>query len=135
MIVRLFLAGIPMIVTYIIGVSLTGINAYELWYPTSPIMHTLGGFVTAWTIWTIIRLCIAKKHIVRAHTLFIQLAVIGGVLMVGVAWEWYEYILDVAFDTNHILGVGDTLIDLTMDTFGAIIYSIAILRVDKKEQF
>lgn len=121
---------IPMAGTYALGVGLDIVGAYEVWYPTSPIMHALGGFVTAWTVWHALKLALPTRALPK-HPLIRTLCVLGGVLLIGVLWEWYELILDILYDTGHIPGVGDTLIDLLMDSVGALVYSFATRTVDK----
>ena len=131
MIFRYLLALLPMIITYIIGISLTYIDAYEAWYGVSPIMHSIGGFVTAWTAWMIWNMHVSKDELGKLPWYVVVFVLSGIVLMIGVLWEWHELALDLIYGTSHILGIGDTLIDLTMDTFGAFVYSIFLARVDK----
>jgi hypothetical protein len=128
MIVRYILAFVPMGVTYVLGVVLDQFNVYDMWYPTSPIMHALGGFVTALTLWILIRLSISEQRLMQAPPILVQCTLIGGVVLVGIAWEWYEFILDILYHSGHILGVGDTLIDLTMDACGAFVYSSMLIK-------
>lgn len=120
----------PMLLTYILGNALDWVGAYDAWYGVSPIMHALGGFVTAWTIWQLVRI-FAYKSSKKLPAWSIHLLLLGGVLVVGIVWEWYEFVLELVFDADHILGIGDTLIDLTMDGVGALVYSFVRQRVDK----
>lgn len=131
MVLKYILVLIPMLITYLVGIWLTEVGAYEAWYTVSPIMHGIGGFVTAWTAWMIWNLHVPKKELQKFPRYVFIMILVGVVLFVGISWEWYEYILDVLYDTSHILGVGDTLLDLTMDTVGALVYSLFVLRVDK----
>lgn len=127
---RLLLLFIPMFVVYLLGVVLDHFEIYELWYGVSPIMHALGGFVTAWTVWQFIRI-LARKSVKNLPEWAIHLLLLGVVLTIGIAWEWYEFGLEVWFGADIILGIGDTLIDLTMDGVGALVYSFVRQRVDK----
>jgi len=83
-----------------------------------------------------------KNHYVpRIHTeipwlLYLSFA-LGFVMLVGVAWEWFEYILDAVFFTERFglrqqLGLADTLGDLVADTVGALFVAISMLVRERK---
>lgn len=127
---QLLLLLIPMLLTYLLGIGLDQFGIYELWYGVSPIMHAIGGFVTAWTVWQFVRI-FARKGVRKLPVWTVHLMLLGAVLTIGIAWEWYEFLLEIWFGADHILGIGDTLIDLTMDGVGALVYSFTRQRVDK----
>lgn len=123
--------GVPMLVVYLLGVLLAKHGVFELWYGVSPIMHALGGFVTAWTLWMLIRLN-GQWQLAAAYPRYIRVcASLGVVLSIGIVWEWHELVLELWTGTNHILGVTDTLIDLTMDGIGVLVYSYFFTHIDK----
>lgn len=122
---------IPMLLVYLLSQVFVRYDIFQLWYGVSPLMHALGGFVTAWTVWMLLRY---TKIIKKPSKLprFVRICVtIGIVLLIGILWEWYEFVLEVMTGANHILGVADTLVDLSMDTVGAIVYSYFFTDIDK----
>lgn len=132
MILTHILVLVPMAITYMIGVGLDDLGAYSAWYGTSPVMHSIGGFVTAWTVWAYTKLHV-KKTVLKKVPQFARIGyLVGATLIVGVLWEWHEYTLDVLYMAGHIPSIGDLLLDLTMDAFGAVVYSVALFRIDKK---
>src|SRR3989344_2301894 len=76
------------------------------------LMHFLaglgGGFVIVWLI--------SKKNFQNKK---IFLTVLISVMLVGVAWEIFEYIFDIAQSTENY--VADAFCDLLMDAFGAFV--------------
>lgn len=102
-------------------------------------MHFFGGYVIALLGlalfgWILDRLDIKPKRLVSgkyegfavARFLLEAVFIIGFVMIVGVAWEWYEFVFDqlrLAFSL-HIaqaqMGLADTMDDLVNDTLGAI---------------
>ncbi len=131
-VISLILIGLPMLVVYVLGVLLARYGVFSLWYGVSPLMHALGGFVTAWTMWMIIRYA-GEWPRVSAYPRYMRVcATLGGVLVIGIVWEWHELALELWTGTNHILGVTDTLMDLTMDGVGAVVYSYFFTHIDKQ---
>jgi hypothetical protein len=128
---RYFLYLIPLFITYTIGVLLSDLGIYELWYAVSPVMHSIGGFVTAWTVWMFAKPHISKKKLKHIPKFLIGALLVASTLIVGIGWEWHELILDLLYHQENILGVSDTLIDLTMDGLGAVVYSFSLLILDK----
>jgi hypothetical protein len=125
----LCLIGMPMLVVYVLGVVFARAGIFDLWYGVSPIMHALGGFVTAWTMWMLIWY---KRVGQLQYPRYVRVSTtIGVVLIIGIVWEWHELVLELWTGTNHILGVTDTLLDLTMDGVGALVYSYYFTDIDK----
>lgn len=124
--------GLPMLCTYLLSSLFVHVGVYDLWYGVSPIMHAFGGFITAWTLYMLMRLHSSRLSLVVIPVWARSAVLLSGVLMIGVVWEWYELILELRTGVNHILGVGDTLLDLTMDGVGALVYSLCVAYIDKK---
>lgn len=101
-------------------------------------MHFFGGYVMgllglAIFGWILLRLDIRPKRLISGQYQGSTLArffleavfVIGFAMIVGVAWEWYEFIFDqlrIAFSLHAApaqMGLADTMDDLLNDTLGA----------------
>lgn len=53
---------------------------------------------------------------------------VGCSLIVGMAWEWYEFLSDLYLGTHHQLSLADTMKDLALDALGGMIYGIFFAR-------
>ncbi len=98
-------------------------------------MHFLGGYVIALLGmalygWVSERVSIQGKRVDgagRALVLLEGVFVLGVVLAVGVAWEWYEFLFDqfamriVAEFGQAQMGLPDTMDDLLNDSLGALV--------------
>src|SRR3989338_7627615 len=85
----------------------------ELWFSMS--MHTLGGFVTAWSAANVYGLVKEKYRLsIKPFFLFVFF-LIGTTAIVGILWEVYEFISDVIAPFAVRLTLADTLLDLLMD--------------------
>ena len=89
-------------------------------------MHFLGGFIIA--IFTIFILySYSNFESLKKHKIFLISLIIGATLVVGLTWELWE--IFVGF-TNTFKDLDDTIMDVVMDTIGAlsaIYYSRKIL--------
>ncbi len=87
------------------------------WYDI--MMHFLGGAVVGGlAAWLVIRL---MPHISTRRLLGI---VLSAVIVVGVGWEVFEYIVGIY--ANEQSTIGDTTLDIIMDTVGAFCAYAAI---------
>ncbi|MDA0207786.1 MAG: hypothetical protein O3B64_00045 [bacterium] len=105
------------------------------WYVYVPwfdiLMHFLGGgfaMLLGFVFWDIF----VSAHLRRPRQngfRFMQFIVLLGIVgLVGIAWEWYEYLLDQAIGGIRQPSIGDTMSDFFFDlTGGAVLYSIALL--------
>lgn len=80
-------------------------------------MHFVGGLIVAWFVAEYFR---GERE--KMSKLASAVLIIGGAAIVGVGWEWFEWILDNFIFTEHQFmgGLDDTLFDLVMDLLGAI---------------
>ena len=118
----LFLGGIIVLISFLTA-----------WYfgPTSPIdwrvsnvLHFLGGIYAFFFIRFVFGFT-HKYH--KTETAFLMKIVIfaGGALILGVLWEWYEFIFIFQYGTFELSPKGitvyfDTMTDLMLDLLGAI---------------
>lgn len=101
-------------------------DAYAFFAPLDIPMHFLGGFVMA-LLGMAIHHSVIKKHKIKTipwwyHFLF----VLSFSLLIGVAWELYEFIFDHTVNLwfgwfRAQLSLSDTMGDFVMDSLGAII--------------
>ena len=94
----------------------------ELWFSMS--MHTLGGFVTAWSAANVYGLVKEKYRLsIKPFFLFVFF-LIGTTAIVGILWEVYEFTSRIVFPSQVPLTLADTLTDLLMDMLGAVVFGI-----------
>lgn len=124
-----------MIGVYLMGLYFTFIfPAFDVFIWMSAAMHTLGGIVTAFTIHQLFTI-FSKKYSISIKPKFVYiLFLVAMTVWVGVLWEIYEYIQDVLLSTVTQLGIADALLDLTMDTVGALLYSYFLLDIEPKNK-
>ncbi len=97
---------------------------YFWWFDM--LMHFLGGFWVALLTYYIFFLSSYFKNISKKFSIFILSLVT--VLVVGVLWEVFEYIMSVSTQqSNYIL---DTNLDLLMDILGWLIAYFFLLKID-----
>lgn len=98
----------------------------SIWY-FDMFMHTLGG------IW----LSLAVIFVLNISTFSRQnfLKIILSVLLVGIAWEIFEFGVDEIILKNPLNTKFDTLSDLVCDTFGGVIGIIYYFRNSLKSKF
>ena len=62
----------------------------------------------------------------------------GAVMIVGVAWEWGEYVMDAFFSPKRFafrlqLGLGDTMGDLLSDFCGGLVLAVCMIYKEYKK--
>ncbi len=98
-------------------------------------MHFLGGFWAAmFSIW------LSSKYFPNlwrgGEKLFFLISVLSFVALIGVLWEFYEFINDIFFSSKGYseimqLGAADTIKDLFFDLFGGSVF-LLIYRLRRK---
>ena len=81
------------------------------------LMHFLGGLTAGLGVFFVILTFGMVTHEPLQDTKLVFFAVLTGALLIGVAWELWE--LFVGF-TDIYTDMGDTLLDIVMDTVGAV---------------
>lgn len=89
------------------------------------IMHFLGGFVIA-MLGIAIHHAMTDKHHFKVPRLYHLLFVLGFVMLIGVLWEFHEYILDQTLVVWYGWqktqpSLGDTMADFLMDGIGGLV--------------
>lgn len=100
-------------------------NLYEIWLFFDIPMHTAGGFVMGLLGLAIHHQMVSKAHNLD-HPLHHFLFVIGFVMLVGVAWEFYEFIFDETIAAwqgwgRAQLSLQDTMGDFYFDAVGGLL--------------
>lgn len=95
-------------------------------------MHFVGGVWVAATVAAFWRHHIAVPGSVNRYFLISFLFILGVTALVGVLWEYFEFFLDGFFPEREFVDFenkwSDTLLDLLMDIFGAVVVGIYFLR-------
>lgn len=121
-----FPAVIPtLIVLWVHLIFMTVYPAYYYWNGTDVLMHTAGGAAMAciaWSIWP-------QKTDWRRF-----LAMLGFVALIGIFWEWYEFLSDQLVGTLTQPGLADTMADFLCDLLGASAVLIGIYVVERSKR-
>lgn len=116
------------------GITLMIINAMAVlfyWYVSlwwfDMLMHTIGGmlvtFVGAAFLWK-------RLKNLPSLELFITLALF--VFIIGLAWEYYEYIVQFYIKSVHLADVADSISDLICDMVGGSIAALFVIQLKKR---
>ncbi len=123
----LAIALLPGIMLIVIHGIFTVTNIYEWYFPQLDIpMHILGGASVAWAAWALVYYARSVKKLPRLPFWFGALCAVGITAIVGVVWEFYEFIHDVLTGSLFQLGTADTMKDLADDLLGAFILSLLV---------
>lgn len=112
-------------------------NFYIL-YSIDTYSHFLGGLAIAYAAYSVLSLLEKRNWITIQKNILRAGIVLTTVMAIAVLWEFYEFLYDYFVDASSYLfimqpSVADTIKDLYMGMFGAIIFCIIILyRADKK---
>lgn len=84
-------------------------------------MHVLGGLAIAYMFTVMID--VFKMSWWKQIPLLWKIIIIAGfVILFGVAWEWYEFLSDIFYQTNHQPSLTDTMYDMLFDLSGALVF-------------
>jgi len=124
------LAVFPGIILMVLQYIFLEYNVYTWYFPQLDIpMHILGGASVAWAAWVGIAYSIRIKKLPKLPFWFAIIFAVGVAAIVGIAWEFYEFIGDVINNTSQQMwqfGPGDTMKDFADDIIGAVLLSIAV---------
>lgn len=125
----LFLGGFIVLVSFLLSWYL-GAASLVKWRLDNG-LHFLGGFY-AFFFAKFIFNASYKYH--RTETAFLMKIIIfsGGALILGLLWEWYEFIFifkygALTFEPRGISVYFDTMVDLAFDLFGALSAGIYLI--------
>lgn len=122
-----FVAGMPMLALFVFDFVINiRFNIYEILLELSAVMHFAGGFVSAWSIWRFARLKKRDIYFAAEPRWFIWLFLISLTGLIGIAWEVYEFFLDMAVIAVVQPSVADTVADLTLDLAGAAVFCLCV---------
>jgi len=126
-----FLAIAAVLAVHVFAIG-TGVYQSMDWFDIP--MHFFGGYAIAFLAlatynWIFSQISISTRSTTSspyARLLLQGVFVMGFVMIVGVAWEWYEFLFD-QFATTMVakygfaqMGLPDTMDDLLNDTLGAM---------------
>lgn len=124
------------VICVVLGFHALGLwKLYDLWHWYDMPMHFFGGVamaVLAWALWDryIRDIKFAVRHPAAKRIAFV-LWLVGFTAIIGIAWEWFEFALDMfVFPTlNAQPSIADTMADLFFDLTGAATVSLLRMRV------
>lgn len=114
------------VIVVIIQAFFLAVGTYDRIPDIDILMHFLGGFVIA-MLAIAIHHRMTDKHHMQGHPDWYHITfVLGFVMLIGVAWEFHEYVLDNTavlwwgWPKNQ-LDLADTMLDFAMDAVGGLI--------------
>jgi VanZ family protein len=90
-------------------------------------MHTLGGIFIA-----LLGAMVCWRHIKHLGWHDTAVALLLFVLIIGLAWEYFEYIVQFFVKGVHLADIPDSITDLMCDMLGGIIGTAFVLRAKKR---
>ena len=128
---------LPPFLVYIINDSVQFLlpNFYLL-YSLDTYSHFLGGLAIAYCASHALSLLEKKKWITIQKNILRAGIIFSVVMTVAVWWEFYEFLYDYFYGTAYYImqpSITDTVKDLYMGMFGAIVFCITVLyKTDKR---
>lgn len=123
---KIIIAISPMVVVFGANFFITYWTSFYTKNWESLFMHTVGGLVAAWGVYNLFNLFKGKfKLKIRPKWLFIVFLV-GSVALIGILWEFYEFVHDQFSDFKYQLSLEDTMIDLVMDLVGVGLFCLIL---------
>lgn len=131
------LAILFLILIFLIDMLGFYLGSYRLYYYDT-ILHFLGGFFVAMFFTAFFRnYGITHKSFGKDKFLIFSLIILSATVVVGVFWEFFEYLATVYFSNylvkNHgiiccIGNLDDTISDLSLDAIGSIVFLLLGLK-------
>lgn len=108
---------------------------HNIWW-IDIMLHTLGGAWVA-TLFFLLKNTYAPRLSSTAPLWFYLVLACGVVMLIGVAWEWFEYTFDILFAAENAawraqLGLPDTMGDLLADLIGGLVLSVYIISRERR---
>ena len=121
----LLYALIPLSILLAGGHYFGGVFGFYLDFPFFDlVMHFGAGIICAFSILYVLDVVRVSGALVMSRMRVVLFAVVGA-LLIGVAWEAFEYVYDITFASNYLT---DTASDVAMDLLGAFVASLYALR-------
>lgn len=132
-------AGIAVLVVLALHALATGLHWYEYWSWFDIPMHFSGGVAIAFLAlagWeTLVQKINFQPQVSPCWQAIVSgLIILGIVALVGIAWEWYEFIFDLIAAAAYPnmspaqTSLGDTMADLALDLAGGTL-ALVLARV------
>jgi len=101
-------------------------NKWYFYYNyTDIVMHLLGGFFLAYTFWWVLMRLKGKGHSLPPSVMLGLMICVT--LIIGLGWELFEYRFGLTYPEHGNAYAMDTIMDLCMDLWGAIIAGFALV--------
>ncbi len=120
-------AGVTVILMFILHTLANTFYWYTSIFGFDKVMHTLGGIFLALLAGALLN---AKRMPDHTRHLFVTLLLF--VFIVGLAWEYYEYLVQYIFKSIHLADVPDSIGDLIFDMVGGIIGSYFVILIKRR---
>ena len=111
---------------YLVNLAALPLGIYAAWTSFDVPMHALGGFVAGMLGIAVHHALTDKHHFQRTPFWYHILFVTSFVVLVAVAWEFHEYLIDNTLGAWYGWrptqpSIGDTMLDLLMGAVGAVV--------------
>lgn len=121
-----------MAATFLVGL-IFGIGTWESWW-ISNILHFIGGGYAVFFVRELFNLAKTRHEILVPR--WMEFAIlIGGALVLGVFWEWFEFAIDryrvLIVGKQSIMTYADNIGDLIIDFLGALAAGVYFWKLRK----
>lgn len=111
-----------MAATFLVGLIL-GVGTWESWWIANG-LHFIGGAYAFFFVRAVYEYTRDRHKISAPRGVEIILFIVGA-LVLGVLWEWFEFVLDryrvLIAGKESLMTYADNIGDLAVDTFGALV--------------
>ncbi len=120
---KFFIFILIVIIAFLNYIALENFLYWRFWW-FDILMHFLGGFwVSLTALWLFYFSSFVKNY--RKNLIDIFIISLTSVLVVGIGWEVFEFVIETSFSNNY---VADTILDLIMDVVGSLVITFLLLK-------
>ena len=116
---------LPVLLMLALHAVLIGFDAYTAPHVDS-VMHFTGGIALGILVFGLLSYAVKLRWIPPPGRLLLFILIFSLVTTGAVFWEFSEWILDAILGTSMQPSLGDTMKDLALGQFGAVVYALAV---------
>jgi len=117
---------LPVFLMLALHIVLLRVDAYSVPHVDS-FMHFAGGITLSVLVCGVLSGAVKLRWILPPGRLLLFVLVFSLVTTGAVFWEFFEWTLDTIMGTRMQPSLGDTMKDLLLGQFGAIVYALAVI--------
>mgnify|MGYP001611033332 CR=1 FL=1 len=130
--ILVLIGGLIVATSFVVGLFL-GVGTWESWWIAN-FLHFLGGGYAFFFVRALFNLAKTRHKILVPRWMGLAILV-GGALVLGVFWEWFEFILDryrvFILEEPSLMTYADNIGDLIIDFLGALMVGVYLYAKQK----